>query len=161
VPTASGFGRHRTVHPPEASAALAAVFAAIEGAGATPVAHCCAPDVPVELLRGAGARGISLDATLLTASSYDAVAEVVEAGEWALLGAVPSLAPADPQDDRGPTELVQRLLETLGLAPYERLVVTPSCGLAGADRAWGRRALQQARAAARRLDERDEREEDA
>lgn len=155
VPTASGFGRHRTVHPPEASAALATVFAAIEEAGATPVAHCCASDVPVDLLRSAGARGISLDATLLTASSYDAVAEVVEAGEWALLGAVPSLAPADPQDDRGPTELVQRLLETLGLAPYERLVVTPTCGLAGADRAWGRRALQQASAAARRLDERD------
>jgi hypothetical protein len=123
------------------------------------VAHCCAPDVPVDLLRSAGARGISLDATLLTATSYDAVAGVVEAGEWALLGAVPTLAPADAGDDRGPTEVVQRLLETLGLAPYERLVVTPTCGLAGADRAWARRALQQARAAARRLDERDEERE--
>ena len=31
VPTASGFGRHRTVHPPEASEALAWVLAAVDG----------------------------------------------------------------------------------------------------------------------------------
>nr|MBA2699309.1 methionine synthase [Nocardioidaceae bacterium] len=36
VPTASGFGRHRTVHPPEASAALEAVLGAITAAGAEP-----------------------------------------------------------------------------------------------------------------------------
>ena len=39
VPTASGFGRHRVVHPPEASAALEWVLAA---AGEEPWVHCCA-----------------------------------------------------------------------------------------------------------------------
>ena len=39
VPTASGFGRHRTVHPPEASEALGWVLDAIADAGAEPWVH--------------------------------------------------------------------------------------------------------------------------
>ena len=151
VPTASGFGRHRTVHPPEASAALAELFAAISGAGATPVVHCCAPEAPVDLLRDAGAHGASVDLTTLDATSYDDLASLIEAGEWAFLGVVP---PTDPgtTDDRGPSEAVHRVLDMLGLAPTERTVVTPTCGLAGAGQTWARRALGQARAAAGRLD---------
>jgi methionine synthase II (cobalamin-independent) len=152
VPTASGFGRHRTVHPPEVSAALAEVFAAITGAGATPVVHCCAPEVPIDLLRDAGAQGVSVDVTTLAAASYDGLATVIEAGEWAFLGVVPSTDPAS-LDDRGPSEAVHRLLEMLGLSPNERMVVTPTCGLAGASPGWARRALGQARAAAGRLDD--------
>jgi methionine synthase II (cobalamin-independent) len=152
VPTASGFGRHRTVHPPEASAALAELFAAIVDAGATPVAHCCAPEVPIDLLRDAGALGMSVDLTTLAAASYDGLATVIEAGEWSFLGVVPSTDPAT-FDDRGPSEAVHRLLDMLGLSPHERMVVTPTCGLAGASPGWARRALGQARATAGRLDE--------
>ena len=156
VPTASGFGRHRSVHPPEASALLTEVFAAISAAGATPIAHCCAADVPVDLLRGAGAQGISVDVTALAPSAYDALASALEAGEWALLGVVPSVDPVSA-DDREPGTAVHRLFDMLGLAPTERTVVTPTCGLAGASPAWARRALEQARAAAGRLDQADAR----
>jgi len=156
VPTASGFGRHRSVHPPEASALLTEVFAAISAAGATPIAHCCAADVPVDLLRGAGAQGISVDVTALAPSAYDALASALEAGEWALLGVVPSVDPVSA-DDREPSTAVHRLFDMLGLAPTERTVVTPTCGLAGASPAWARRALEQARAASGRLDQADAR----
>ena len=61
VPTASGFGRHRTVHPPEASEQLAWVLAAVAEAGAEPWVHTCAPETPLQLLRGAGARGLAVD----------------------------------------------------------------------------------------------------
>ncbi len=151
VPTASGFGRHRSVHPPEASALLTELFEAITGAGATPIAHCCAADVPVDLLRGAGARGISVDVTTIGPAAYDGLASVLEAGEWALLGVVPSIDPA-AADDRGPSSAVHRLLDMMGLAPTERTVVTPTCGLAGASQAWARQALEQARATSGRLD---------
>ncbi|MGZ4497763.1 MAG: methionine synthase, partial [Nocardioides sp.] len=40
VPTASGWGRHRTVHPPEASAALEWAFEAVTESGGEPWAHC-------------------------------------------------------------------------------------------------------------------------
>ena len=46
VPTASGFGRHRVVHPPEASELLQTVLDAAKaalGADGDTVVHCCAP----------------------------------------------------------------------------------------------------------------------
>lgn len=151
VPTASGFGRHRTVHPPEASEALEWVFAAIEAAGAVPIAHCCAADVPTELLRGAGARGISVDLDALSVASYDAVAAALEAGEHVLLGVVPSVDPATAPKSKSVTERVLRWLEMLGLEPTPGLVLTPGCGLAGATPAWSRRALELVAEAARDL----------
>jgi methionine synthase II (cobalamin-independent) len=154
VPTASGFGRHRTVHPPEASEALGWVTSAITAAGAVPVVHCCAPDSPVDLVRGAGAGGISVDLTVLGPSSWDGLAAAAEAGEWVLLGAVPSLLPSPAPSDGQVTEQVLRVLEMLGLDPAalgDRLVVTPACGLAGATPAWSRSALALCAAAARNL----------
>jgi len=52
--------------------------------------HCCAPDVPLELLRRAGAQFVGLDATLLTQRADDAIGEAVEAGMRLLMGVVPS-----------------------------------------------------------------------
>ena len=153
VPTASGLHRHRTVHPPEASQALEWVFAAVREAGATPVAHCCAADVPVDLLLGAGAQGVSVDLDVLRAGAYDALAGALEKGHAVMLGVVPSTDPDTPPTDDAVTERVLRLLDMLGLDPQTAgdLVVTPSCGLAGAGAAWARRALALSERVARNL----------
>jgi methionine synthase II (cobalamin-independent) len=151
VPTASGFGKHRSVHPPEASAALEVVLAA---AGEEPWVHCCAADAPWTLVRGAGARGISADLAVLGADALDVVAEALEAGDRVALGLVPALDPEAPPDASTLTERVLRLLDMLGLDPEEvspRLVVTPACGLAGASAAWARRATDLCREVARAL----------
>ena len=87
VPTASGWGRHRTVHPPEASDTLGWVLAAIAGAGAEPWVHSCAGGTPLALLRGAGARGLSVDLEATDAAGQDVLAEALEAGETVVLGA--------------------------------------------------------------------------
>ena len=61
--------------------------------------HCCAPDVPLELLRRVGAQFVGLDATLLTERADDAIGAAVEAGMRLLMGVVPSSdlpAPASP-----------------------------------------------------------------
>jgi methionine synthase II (cobalamin-independent) len=152
VPTASGFGRHRTIHPPEASEALGWVLAAAADAGATPWLHCCAPDVPIGLVRGAGAQGVMIDLGLLDAAGHDAAAEILESGGVVALGVVPTSG--DLPGDAAVVERVLRWLDMLGLdlaVVGERVVVTPACGLAGATPSGARRATELVRSVARSL----------
>jgi methionine synthase II (cobalamin-independent) len=138
----------------EASALLEHVFAAVADSAAVPVAHCCAASAPVDLLVGAGAHGVSVDLAVLAASAYDDVATLLEKGAPVLLGVVPTTEPAAAPDEKAPTERVLRFLDMLGFDPAgvgESLVVTPSCGLAGASPAYARAALRQTRAVATHL----------
>ena len=94
VPTASGFGRHRTVHPPEASDALGWVLDAITDEGAEPWVHACAPSTPLACCAAparAGSRSTSIG---MGAADHDVLAEALEAGETVALGVVPSTEPA-------------------------------------------------------------------
>lgn len=154
VPTASGFGRHRTVHPPEASEALAWVLGAIAAEDAEPWVHSCASGTPLPLLRGAGARGLSVDLAATSAADHDVLAEALEAGESVALGVVPSTDPGSAPTDAQVTETVLRWLDMVGLDPGTvagRLVLAPTCGLAGASPAWARQALGLVRDAAGHL----------
>jgi methionine synthase II (cobalamin-independent) len=149
VPTASGFNRHRSVDAPQAAPALEWMFGAIAESGAAPLAHCCASDVPVSLLTGAGAAGVSVDLSLLAVGAYDGLADVLEKNGPVYLGVVPSTRPASSEPgERVLLDRVLRFLDMLGFDPGsvgESLVVTPACGLAGADPAWARRALELSR----------------
>ncbi|ANH38834.1 Cobalamin-independent synthase, Catalytic domain [Nocardioides dokdonensis FR1436] len=161
VPTASGFSRHRTVHPPEASALLEQVVAAIVAEDAEAWVHSCAAGTPLSLLRGAGVRGLLVDVDRLTAADHDVLAEALEAGETVVLGVVPATDPHGPGGPDSPdsavadtrlTERVARWLDMLGLDPtIGGLGVSPACGLAGASPAWSRRALQLSRTVADNL----------
>ena len=151
VPTASGFSRHRSVKPPEATDALETVLAA--AADGASVVHCCAPEVPIALLRRAGAGGVSVDLSVLAASAYEELATALDDGARVLLGVVPSTGSVTPTT-KGPLERVLRLLDMLGFDPDEvsgKLVLTPACGLAGASAAYARGALDAVRAAAAEL----------
>lgn len=155
VPTASGFGRHRVVHPPEASEHLEWLFAAIAAAGAEPWVHACAPQTPLELLRGAGARGLSVDLATVDAAGHDTLAMAIEAGETVVLGVVPSTDPDTALTDTVLVERVLRWLDMVGLDPETvapQLGVSPTCGLAGASLAWSRQALRLGAAAAGHLE---------
>ena len=142
VPTASGFSRHRSVAPPEASQALEWW---VEAAGDVPVvAHCCASGVPVGLLRGAGAAGVSVDLDVLPASAWEQVATVLDEGGTVHLGVVPSTG-ATPPATQSVVERVRRFLDVLGWDAEEvadQLVLTPGCGLAGASPAYARAVLR-------------------
>ena len=152
VPTASGFSRHRSVDAPAAAPALEAVLGAVRSAGAEPLVHCCGADVPFDLLERVGAPGLSVDLAVLGSSGYDAVAAALEAGRRVLLGVVPSTRPTGALPTEGTvTAAVTRFLERVGLEPSEDLVLTPSCGLADADPAWARTALELCGASARAL----------
>jgi methionine synthase II (cobalamin-independent) len=151
VPTASGFGRHRAVHPPEASEALRWVLDAVAEEGAEPWVHTCAAGTPLALLRGAGARGLSVDLALMSAADHDVLAEALEAGESVVLGVAPTQEPETPVGEAQVVESVTRWLEMLGLDPATiggTLAISPTCGLAGASDPWTRRVLAMLRASA-------------
>ncbi|QCC78642.1 methionine synthase [Nocardioides daphniae] len=154
VPTASGFGRHRRVDPPEASALLAEVLGAVTDAGAEPWVHSCAADVPWDLVSDAGAVGLLVDLDRVDAVAIDHLAAHLERGGVLGLGVLPSTDPTGAIGDKAVTERVLRWLDMVGFDPEEvapRIVVTPSCGLAGASTTWARRALSLAAATARHL----------
>ena len=98
VPTASGWGRLRSVDEATTLERLGGVLSAVAEAGAFPLVHCCAPRPPLGLFVEAGARGVSLDFSLVTDRDDDALGETVEAGVRVFLGAVPSL---EPRQHRG------------------------------------------------------------
>lgn len=154
VPTASGYGRHRSVDLPEASAHLEWVAAAITEAGGEAWVHSCAPRTPWSLVAGAGVQGLSADLDVLGPGDLDTFAEVLEAGRTAVLGVVPSTDPAADPSDARVTERVQRWLDMLGLDAEvvgEALVVSPTCGLAGATPQWAKRAVRLTATVARNL----------
>ncbi len=151
VPTPSGWARLAAVDPPAVEAVLGSVLAAVSGL-AHPVVHCCAASPPVALLVRSGARSVSVDAGVLTPSDDDALGEALEAGCGLFLGLLPSLGPLPSVADAA--QPAAALWRRLGLAPAllpERVVVTPGCGLAGADPAEARDTLSRCRETARRL----------
>jgi hypothetical protein len=144
VPTPSGYGTVRSVDAAAVEQALGDVLAvAPEGGRAI---HCCADDVPIPLLRSAGADAISVDAARLHRSDYDALGEAVEAGVSLWLGVVPTTATPGPLDAL--TQPIRTLWSELGF-PTEQLasaiVPTPGCGFAGASPADVRRGLSRLR----------------
>lgn len=154
VPTASGFGRHRSVDRPELSAHLELVISAIAESGAEPWVHSCAARTPWDLIVGAGARGLSADLDQLDAESLDTFAAALEDGRTAVLGVVPSVEPAAQPTD---TRLRSRVLgwfDMLGLDPEslgDSVQISPACGLAGASVEWARRATRLSEQVARSL----------
>ncbi|MCT9931371.1 methionine synthase [Planotetraspora sp. A-T 1434] len=158
VPTASGFGRLAAVEPAIAAERLRTVLSALAPAAAAeagvfPIVHCCAPGVPFRVLHRAGARGISLDASLLRRADEDRIGEAIEAGTALFLGVVPGTDSRLPDVGVVAKPAVE-LWRRLGFAPArlaEQVVLTPACGLAGASPKYARAALAACREAARVL----------
>jgi hypothetical protein len=137
LPTASGFSRVRAVPAQEAQRWIALTLA---GADAT-VVHCCDARPPVGLLVAAGAGGLSLDLTRLDQRAADStgtpledhLGAAMESGVVLFAGAVDAFG---PMSDLGTSvDLVRTLTARWGLPPErvgQQVVVTPTCGLAGA-----------------------------
>ncbi|MFJ8564338.1 methionine synthase [Streptomyces sp. NPDC093514] len=150
VRSASGYRTYRAVDRQVVEGTLRDVFAVHDG---DVVVHSCAPEVPFALLRRAGATGVSFDFSLLTEREDDAVGEAVEGGTKLFAGVVPG-TDAPLSDPGGSVMGVRKLWRRLGLAPgtlAESVVVTPSCGLAGASPAYARAVQAHCVRAARSL----------
>ena len=160
LPTASGFGVVRALDVVEAEQGLADVIAAIHAAGAGSVVHSCAADVPVALLRRAGAEAVSLDISLLSTAAWEELGDAIDGGLRLWAGAVPTTPgpateawPDGLPTDSAVLDAVRRPWRGLGLPVGDlgQVLVTPTCGLAGASPDLARSVLGRARAAARAL----------
>ncbi|MEU8182158.1 methionine synthase [Micromonospora sp. NPDC049044] len=153
VPTESGLGAYRAVDAVDAAALLRTV---VDAVGVPTLVHCCAPDVPLELIRSAGAVAVALDLDLVT--KLDPLGEALDAGLGLLAGAAPTRPPAA---GGGPTsaqiaDRVRQVWDRLGFPRRqlaEQVVITPACGLAGATPEYARAVLAACRDAGRRLAE--------
>ncbi|GID99056.1 methionine synthase [Paractinoplanes durhamensis] len=149
VPTESGLGSYRAVDGPGAATVLRTI---VERVGVPVVAHCCAPDVPLQVFRDAGAAAVAIDLSLV--KDLDPLGEAIEAGVGLFVGAAATAGPAP--DGKRVAERVRKLWSRLGFPASrlgEQVVVTPACGLAGASPAYVRAALTACREAGRRLAE--------
>ncbi|MEV2244431.1 methionine synthase [Streptomyces sp. NPDC049970] len=154
VRSASGYRTYRAVDRQVVEDALRELLA-VNGEAPT-VVHTCAPEVPFALLRRAGAGAVSFDFSLLTEREEEAIGEAVEGGTQLFLGVVPGLDGASTalSDPGGSVKEVRTLWSRLGLNPgtlAESVVITPSCGLAGASPAYARAALAHCARAAKSL----------
>ncbi|MFF4232688.1 methionine synthase [Streptomyces sp. NPDC001820] len=150
IRTASGYRTYRAVDRQVVESTLRDVI----GVSEEPVTvHSCAPDVPFALLRRVGVGGVSFDFGLLTERDEEQIGEAVEGGTQLFAGVVRS-TDAPLSDPAGSVMGVRTLWRRLGLNPgilTESVVITPSCGLAGASPAYARAALTHCVRAARSL----------
>ena len=141
LPTVSGLSTIAAVAAPDAEAALRGV---LQRAPGPTIVHCCAADVPVALLRRAGADAVGIDAGLIGPGDLDGIGEALQDGGVLALGMVPSDDEGAPATLHELAEPALRLLDRLGFARSllaTQVLVTPACGLAGATPAVARRVL--------------------
>ncbi|UQE73972.1 vitamin-B12 independent methionine synthase [Gordonia sp. PP30] len=109
------------------------------------ILHSCASP-RWELLRAARSYALSMDLTQLRVADYDRFGETLDSGRTLLAGVVPAVDPGLPQN-QVTDDLVTRLtglIDRIGLPRgvfREQLLVTSTCGLAGATVSWARAAL--------------------
>jgi hypothetical protein len=153
VPTESGLGAYAAVDGADAATGLRTI---VDAVGVPVVVHSCALDVPLQVVRDAGAAAVSLDFSLL--KDLDPLGEAIEAGLGLFAGVAPTSPPAGSRgpDSKQIADRVRTVWQRLGF-PLQRLprqvVITPACGLAGADDAYVRAVLKACREAGRRLAE--------
>ena len=102
VPSASGLNRVRAVEPADAEAGLRTVLTAAGAAGAPVLVHCCAPSVPLGMIRDAGAAAAGIDLGQLRPGEEDVLAAAVEAGLGIFAGAVPATPEPVPARSAAP-----------------------------------------------------------
>ncbi|BCY14629.1 methionine synthase [Actinoplanes sp. L3-i22] len=152
VPTESGLSAYRAVDGPAAATGLRTVIEAVD---APVVLHCCAPDLPWQVVRDSRATAAAFDLSLL--KDLDPVGEAIEAGLGLFVGAAPTRpAPGTRPDSKRIAERVQKLWRRLGFPEArlpEQVVITPACGLAGAAPGYVRALLKACHEAGRRISE--------
>ncbi|MFH5209656.1 methionine synthase [Antrihabitans sp. NCIMB 15449] len=117
----------------------------IDAANAPVLVHNCASSPPLELLRRSHASYVGIDVAQLEPADLDGIGELLEAGKGVALGLVPSTDTPAVRKWRDLAEPALQLVDRLGFPRAtlgSKVIVTPSCGLAGASDAWARKALR-------------------
>ncbi len=161
VPTESGL---RTLRSVAASTVESALGDLIDTVAVPVVLHCCAADPPLPMFarlalrsaeHGRGGGAVAVDLSLATSGreAMDDLGELIDAGVGLFAGVVPSTGTAAPSAVAA-ADAVMAVWRRLGFPPERaatQVVVTPTCGLAGATPSYARAALAACVEAGRRL----------
>ncbi len=163
VTTVSGIATYRSVDVAVATGHLKKSVEAATALGAQAWIHCCAANPPIDVMRRAGATGISLDLSLLTPATVTDVGEAIDNHTTLALGVLPGVA--EPGTDTASAvrlwgeQSARVALERIhrwGFGVEEiadRIVLTPACGLASAQPMWVRVAYAALRESGRLIRE--------
>jgi methionine synthase II (cobalamin-independent) len=155
IPTQSGLARYAGVDEPVVETALRRVVDALHAQGVPVVVHCCGSRPPYALFHRSGFDAVSADLLLHDRRDDDAIGELLEAGRRLVAGVLPA-TDAALSEVRATVGLVRELGHRLGHGPdvvAERVLVSPTCGLAGASDRHVRAVLEGLRAVGRGLRE--------
>lgn len=130
------------VHPVDEAVAVG-LLDACASIGGEVLVHCCASDVPWNILQRSAIQAVSVDAGMLDDGGLDGMGAFVDSGRTVVLGLVPSTAPEQRPSVEELAAAAAAVTDRLGFPRgllAERVGISPACGLAGATEAWARTA---------------------
>jgi methionine synthase II (cobalamin-independent) len=155
IPTQSGLGRYAAIDEPVVEAALRRIVDALHAQDVPAVVHCCGSRPPYDVFRRSGFDAVSADLLLHDEHDDDAIGELLEAGRRLVAGVLPS-TDGPLSEVRASVALVRDLGHRLGHGPEaiaSQVLVSPTCGLAGASPGHVTAVLEGLRAVGRGLRE--------
>ena len=133
------------VHPIDGPVAVELLDGCAARIAAPLSVHCCAPDIPWDVLQRSQIDAVSVDVAVLDAADLDGVGEFIESGRTVQLGVLPG-RPVTPRPGvEQVAAAAAAVTDRLGFARAvlaEQIGVTPACGLAEAGLDWARTAVE-------------------
>lgn len=108
------------------------------------IMHNCSPDVPWNLVARTKFAGVSVDLAQIRTSDLDGIGQLLDEGRDVILGAVPGTDPVTVPAAEQIASSCAELTDRIGLSRKvlaEQVLISPACGLAGADEKWAKTAL--------------------
>lgn len=133
------------VHPVDEPMAAALIDECVAVVGGEVALHSCAGGLPWPMLQRGAVSAVSFDLSTLTAGDLDGIGEFVESGRTVMLGVVPATTPDSRPSAEEVAGLVVDFTDRLGFPRAvlpDRIGVTPTCGVAGANPRWARTAIE-------------------
>jgi hypothetical protein len=139
----SGVTGLSAVHPIDEVRAIALIDHCVAALGPDVLLHCCAAEVPWNLLQRSSISAVSIDVDTLDEKGLDGLAGFIDSGRAAVLGMVRAVGTQRPASVEELALAAAALTDRLGFGRAvlrERIGISPVCGLAGATEAWARAA---------------------
>lgn len=130
------------------------IDALIDVVGGPVLLHHCGERFPWHTVAQTKLWGVSLDMAHVRSANLDGLGEFLDGGSVVALGAVPSTDPGRELPAEHVVASVTEIIDTIGLSHEvfaDQMIITPACGLAGADAAWAKQALALATTVAQAL----------
>jgi methionine synthase II (cobalamin-independent) len=108
------------------------------------ILHDCSSQVQWDLLSRSRFTAVGVDLAQIRTSDLDGIGQLLDEGREVVLGAVPTTAPDKELAAEQVAAHCAELTDRIGLSRKvlaEQIVISPACGLAGADASWATAAL--------------------